>query len=102
MPTPEIPLIQEHQQEFKVPPELKSELQAFEVKPQVNIQANSQGQPVITNSDSSNVKIQLPDERTLWKRAKKSITEAATWLARFLLRKNDLEKRKEIDASSDK
>lgn len=75
----------------KVPESLKNELQAIETNQQAKVQINPQGQPVITQSpgqnQTQNVKIQIPgDTATLASQAKGSITNALTWLAKFLLR----------------
>jgi len=95
--TPEIkPSIQERPKEFNVPKELQSELKALEATPQIKIQTDKEGQPVITPQDSQSVKIQLPsDEKSLWQIAKRSINDAITWLARFLIRKKDKEEKGE-------
>jgi hypothetical protein len=86
MPTPENPTT-EHLDEFKVPENLNSEIKAVETNPKTTISVNSSGQPVISASATVNAKIQLPADRdSLIKKAKGSITDAATWLAKFFLR----------------
>jgi len=73
--------------DFKVPENLSSEIEAIETNTKTNVQVNSQGQVVFTPANSQSAKIQLPgDDKTLLKQAKGSITNAFTWLARFLLR----------------
>ncbi|GEM_PF-6125416 len=96
MPTPENPVITEHQEEFKVPENLKSEITAIETNVKTNIQVDNHGQPVITRSDKQSLslrdKIQLPDRATWLQKAKGSINDAITWLAKYLLRKDDKQK----------
>ncbi len=86
MPTPENPLIIEHQEV----PEFSEVLNdAGITSTPVNVQSvkNNNGQPMITTPASINAKIQLPgDKVSLIKKAKGSVTDAATWLAKFLLR----------------
>jgi hypothetical protein len=73
--------------EFKVPENLSPEIKAVETNPKTQISVNSNGQPVISQGAASNAKIQIPADRdSLIKKAKGSITDAATWLAKFFLR----------------
>lgn len=94
MPTPEIPRINDRQEEFNVPESLKSEIQAIETNPKSTITADGGGQPVISQTPQD-VKIQLPgDEKALWQIAKRSINDALSWLARFTIRIMDIKKLK--------
>lgn len=92
MPTPEVPLINERPDEFKVPENLAKEIETVATSPQTTIQVNGQNQPVISSGNQS-VKIQLPGDRVaLVEKAKGSINNAATWFYRFLLRLWDKQK----------
>jgi len=81
------PVVEETPVDFSVPENLTNEIKAIETNPKTTVQVNSQGQPVIGNVSAQSAKIQLPgDDKTLLKQAQGSITNAFTWLARFLLR----------------
>ena len=86
MPTPENPLIIEHQEEPKFSEVLND---AGITSTPANVQGvkNNNGQPMISSPATVSAKIQLPGDRpTLIAWSKGAITNAKTWLGLFFLR----------------
>jgi hypothetical protein len=86
MPTPENPLeVSERAEEFIIPESLQQS--GLKTAPANITPVNDNKGNPITQTPAQSAKIQIPGDRsTLLKKAKGSITDAATWLARFFLR----------------
>lgn len=98
MPTPENPIITEHQEEFIVPEKLQN-LGVNSTQAQPKDVQDDKGNPLISTQSTTGAKIQIPSDRTtLLQKAKGSIKDAATWLARFFLRQLSI---KEKNANTD-
>src|SRR5260221_2364806 len=85
MPTPENPLIIEHQEVPKFSEVLND---AGITSTPTNVQQvnDNNGKPLISTPVTPGAKIQLPDQKVLITQAKGSVGNAVTWLAKFLLR----------------
>jgi len=87
MPTPENPIITEHPEGPNFSENLTQQTGVQPVPTQVKPVFDNQGNPLISTPTSQSAKIQIPGNRqTLLAKARGSITDAATWLARFFLR----------------
>ena len=89
MPTPEIPLDQKVTERPEGPNFSETLQQAGIQSTPANVKpvVNDQGQQMITTPATQGAKIQIPGDKTsLIAQAKGSVTNAATWLAKFLLR----------------
>ncbi len=86
--SPEVPIDQQVQERPETFSEKLLQPSGVQVTPaNVKPVVNSQGQPMIATPTAGSAKIQLPgDQASLVAQAKGSITNAATWLAKFLLR----------------
>jgi hypothetical protein len=87
MPTAENPQIIERPETPGIPTELQQNgVQPTTTTPQFNVQVQN-NQPIVSNQSAPSAKITLPSDKTsLLAKAKGSVTDAITWLAKLMLR----------------